>query len=30
LELILNFHPELKDVFLDVTERPVVRKSDYE
>ena len=30
LEIILKQHPELKDVFIDVTERPIVRKSDYE
>ncbi len=30
MEVLLKTHPELKDIFIDVTERPIVRKSDYE
>jgi hypothetical protein len=30
LEVILKDHPDLKDIFIDVTERPIIRKADYE
>jgi hypothetical protein len=26
----LKDHPDLKDIFIDVTERPIIRKADYE